>query len=390
MSEQRIIATYELRSPTGIEGAAHILAGEQSTGTFVALPDESQAIKDRFGSRIESITWIDSASEPEDADEHALVVISLSPDFINGDLTTLLAAVCGNVFELAEVSAIRLVDLDLPSHFLDSCPGPRYGVSGSQDLLGVAGRPLLGAIARPGPAMSDVERSAQVREVLDGGMDFVKDDEVVAERGMDQFASRVRAVMQTVDEHEQRAGAAALYAFNITGSYDTMRERADVVLAAGGRAVQINLAHTGFSAVTSLRRNTPLMIHGHRVGWAAFNRDPDFGIDFGVWQQLWRLAGADHLVVPGLGSRYWQDDAANIAAVGQCLSQIRAESNRDDRALPAIGSKQDGSKLHPTAAAVGSFDWLLLAGSAIFEHPGGPRAGAGAIRAAWDNERQQS
>jgi len=43
----RILASYEIESPVGVEKAAAIIAGEQSTGTFIKLANETDEIRQR-------------------------------------------------------------------------------------------------------------------------------------------------------------------------------------------------------------------------------------------------------------------------------------------------------------------------------------------------------
>ena len=52
---ERITATYYIETPYAPEKAAAVLAGEQSSGTFVAVPGETEELKQRFAARVESV-----------------------------------------------------------------------------------------------------------------------------------------------------------------------------------------------------------------------------------------------------------------------------------------------------------------------------------------------
>ena len=52
---ERITATYYIETPYRPEDAAAVLAGEQSSGTFVAVPGETAELKQRFAARVESV-----------------------------------------------------------------------------------------------------------------------------------------------------------------------------------------------------------------------------------------------------------------------------------------------------------------------------------------------
>ena len=52
MREQTIRATYYLESEIELEQAAAAMAGEQSSGTFVAVPGESPELHERHGAQV--------------------------------------------------------------------------------------------------------------------------------------------------------------------------------------------------------------------------------------------------------------------------------------------------------------------------------------------------
>src|ERR1039458_8514003 len=61
---ERLFATYFIETPLAVEKAAASLAGEQSSGTFVAVPGETEELKQRFAARVEKITPLEIVSEP--------------------------------------------------------------------------------------------------------------------------------------------------------------------------------------------------------------------------------------------------------------------------------------------------------------------------------------
>ena len=57
---ERITATYYIETPYAPGKAAAVLAGEQSSGTFVAVPGETEELKQRFAARVESVELIET------------------------------------------------------------------------------------------------------------------------------------------------------------------------------------------------------------------------------------------------------------------------------------------------------------------------------------------
>ncbi len=160
--------------------------------------------------------------------------------------------------------------------------------------------PLIGTIIKPSVGLDAEQTAAEVRKLIDGGIDFIKDDELQADGPNCPFDERVDAVMREVNAGADRLGRKVMYAFNLTGDLDQMKRRHDRVLDLGGSCVMASLNSIGLVGLRELRRHSALPIHAHRNGWGYLSRSPAIGWDYAPWQQLWRLAGADHLHVNGL------------------------------------------------------------------------------------------
>jgi ribulose-bisphosphate carboxylase large chain len=131
-----------------------------------------------------------------------------------------------------------------------------------------------------------------------------------------------------------------------------------------------------------LRKRSRLVLHAHRTGWDMMTRHPDLGLDFSVYQTLWRLLGVDQFQVNGIGAKYWEPDDSFVRSFHDCMTPLLDEN---DRALPVIGSGQWGGQAPETYARNGrSVDLLYLGGGGIMGHPGGPGAGVRAIAQAWE------
>ena len=61
---ERIFATYRIQTPCEPAKAAEILAGEQSSGTFVPVPGETEELKQRFAAKVESVQLQDTVDQP--------------------------------------------------------------------------------------------------------------------------------------------------------------------------------------------------------------------------------------------------------------------------------------------------------------------------------------
>ena len=187
MMEQRIRACYEIVSALPPAQTAEIIAGEQSTGTFTRIPGETDELRERHGARVESVTETgESASEVE---------LSWPLANMGPSLPNLLATVAGNLWELKQFTKLRLLDLHLPPAFLDRYCGPQFGVVGTRKLTGVYERPVIGTIIKPSVGLGPRETADLVRKLAEGGIDFIKDDELQCDGPHCPFPERLAAVM---------------------------------------------------------------------------------------------------------------------------------------------------------------------------------------------------
>lgn len=386
----RIHCSYWLETSEEPQRAAEVIAGEQSSGTFLKLSNETAELKQRSGARIERLEVIDISDQPALPGRYrpgsrftrCRLELSWPLDNIGASLPNLLATIAGNLFELQQVSGLRITDLRLPRAFAQACPGPAFGIIGTRRLAGVPTGPLIGTIIKPSVGLDAGQTAAEVKKLVDGGIDFIKDDELQADGTYCPFDARVAAVMRVVNDAAQRTGKKTMVAFNLTGDLDEMKRRHDHVVAHGGTCIMVSLNSIGLVGLRELRRHAKLPIHAHRNGWGYLSRSPALGWDYAPWQQIWRLAGADHLHVNGLANKFSEDDASVVAAAKAVLKPMWPDAPM--QAMPVFSSGQTGLVAARTYAAVGGTDLIFAAGGGIFGHPHGVAAGVTALRQSWD------
>ncbi|RVU14395.1 ribulose-bisphosphate carboxylase large subunit family protein [Methylobacterium oryzihabitans] len=386
----RIEADYLLETPGDPRRTAETMAGEQSSGTFVPVPGETPELKARSAARVERLDLLDEAPGPtlpsaggrDGPVRRARVTLSWPMDNLGPSLPNLLATVAGNLFELKPVTGLRLLDIRLPQAFADAYPGPRFGIAGTRRLAGVEDRPLIGTIVKPSVGFGPEETASLVASLCEGGIDFVKDDELQADGPHCPFDDRVRAVMRVVNAHADRTGRKVMVAFNLTGDLDQMRRRHDLLVREGATCMMASLNSVGLVGMIELARFGTLPIHAHRNGWGYLSRHPLLGWSYVAWQKIWRLAGADHMHVNGLANKFAEDDDSVVDSARTCLTPLFPD--KPCLAMPVFSSGQGVRQAPGTYAALGSTDLIVTAGGGIMAHPDGPAAGVSALREAWD------
>jgi ribulose-bisphosphate carboxylase large chain len=391
----RVIAEYLLETPFPLEDVAAMMAGEQSSGTFVRVAGETDELRARAAAEVLSVVPEGEAEVATLASAYVArkgmtgpfrrcrVRITYPVGNIGRNLPTLAATVSGNLYDIGEITGLKLLSLEIPAVYRARFALPAVGVQGSRDSLGVAEGPIFGTIIKPNVGMRPAEIAALVDQLCAAGVDFIKDDEVCANPDIAPLSERVPAVMAVIRKWQDKTGRRVMMAFNITDETDAMRRHADLVAAEGGSCVMASLNWCGLSGMESLRNHTPLAIHGHRNGFGAMSRHPLLGIGFQAYHTLYRLAGIDHMHVHGIGGKFVDSADEVTEAARACLHPLSADGP-DDRVMPAFSSGQWAGTLPQTLAAAEGPDFMFMCGGGILAHPEGPAAGIASLREAYD------
>ncbi len=265
----RIEADYLIETADDPRGAAEMMAGEQSSGTFVTLPGETPELLERAAARIEALEVTGEVGEPSlpgasaglpgasagPRRVRARVTLSWPLDNVGPSLPNLVATVAGNLFELRPFSGLRLLDIRMPDAFAARYPGPRFGVAGTRRLTGVSEGPLIGTIVKPSVGLTAEATADLCLTLARAGIDFIKDDELQSDGPACPFEDRARTVLRALDDHAQATGRRVMYAANLTGEIDEMRRRHDLVVSLGGTCVMATLNAVGLSGMIALGRH---------------------------------------------------------------------------------------------------------------------------------------
>lgn len=388
-----IRVTYRIETPGDPEAMAQKITSDQSTGTFTDLAGETEAVRARCAAKLVDIRPLEPHAQPSFPDpdgkgpyKRADAVIAYPLEAIGTDIAALMTVAIGGVFAVRGVSGIRVMDLDLPEEWAHH-PGPQFGIEGSRRLTGVAKGPIIGSIIKPSLGLLPEETAPVVAELCRAGVDFIKDDEKLMSPGYSPLEARIEAIMPVIEDHAQKTGKRVMYAFGISsGNPDQMMRNHDMVAAAGGNAAVVNINSIGYGGMTYLRKRSAICLHAHRNGWDILTRHPGLGMEFRVYQKIWRLLGVDQFQINGIRAKYWEPDESFVKSFKDCMTPIFSEK---DRPLPVVCSGQWGGQAVETYERSGrTLDLMYLGGGGIHGHPGGPEAGVRAIRQAWEAARE--
>ena len=342
-----IKATYYVEATDTLQ-AAHDLAYGQSIG--------NPYIRTVYDSKLEKYI-------PEyKAEGRTVTVLFPRRNFSKRDgINYLMSVLMGGQMDIGLIKACILADLELGT-YEKSFPRPRFGVAGIKKLLGVQGRPLFGGIVKPKIGLSVAQLVEVVKEMADGGCDFIKEDEILGNPPLCPFKKRVEAVVKAIK------GYKVLYAPCITGDGSEIWKKARMAKDLGAGAVHLNI-WCGFGAYREIRERVDLPLFFQKSGDRLWTTGP-FSIAPKVLYKIVNLIGCDF---------------AHVGMFGGYLSES-VGSLREKIYSMGVTTPSFSCGAHP--GLVGKLrylfgdDIMITSGGAIHGHPLGIHAGVRAFHQA--------
>lgn len=360
-----IIATYEIKHTDHVERVAEKIAHELTVGTWTELNHLEQYQLQAFRGEVIA------TSQQETTSRFSIryPLHNVTPDF-----SSILTTTFG---KLSLDPGVQLVDLSLPEELAPDFPGAAFGVEGVRDILRVHDRPLAMSIFK-GVIGRDLDFLAtQLRDQFAGGIDLVKDDEILYDNPLTPSLERARIGASVIREHKETTGRSVLYAVTLSGPVFTLRDQAKRLIEAGATALLFNVYTYGLDALRELAKDpeihVPILAHPAFAG--ALTGSVRHSLLFG---KLIRLAGADLTLFPSpYGSLSTPKDEAQ---------QIQTYATEPHWTKPILAVPSAG--IHPGLVPdlirdFGS-DVVINAGGGIHGHPDGAADGARAFRQAID------
>ncbi len=374
------IATYFIETAVNTDIVKKIasIGIEQTTGTWVAVPEETPEVRAKHVARVVGIYEVPAHEfeiPPEQKTRRFVFQLAFPVINFGAQIPMMLSTIIGNI---SMAGRLKLLDIKFPKEYMDGFLGPKFGVEGIRDLLGVYDRPLLNNMVKPCTGYTPEVGCKLFSLAIEGGVDIVKDDELIADPPFCPREERIKLYMQAIKQHYEATGHKVLYCPNITDSAAKLMDNAKRAIDAGANALLINYLTVGISNLQALAEspdiNVPIMAHLDFAG--TMYESPISGMSSHlILGKLVRLAGADMVVYPSpfgkfplLRERYLQ--------IAHHLSSPWCHIKR---VLPMPGGGVMHNCVHAIIRDLG-IDSILGVGGAIHGHPMGPVAGARSMR----------
>ena len=277
----------------------------------------------------------------------------------------------GGHTDIDVVAKCSLDNLVFPPSILNSSLSPKFGSSWIRNRVGKHNKPLLGGIIKPKTGLSLTVLLEITKQLVEGGVDFIKEDEILGNPSFLRLDDRV----EVINNYLTKTGSKVVFCHTINCLPHLLEKQARRVVELGGNGVHINV-WSGIGSYQSIRAlDLPLFIHYQKSG-ASVITDPSnaYRISWPVLCHLAAISGVDSLQTGMIGG-YSND---SLIEVLQALQVLRAHN-----VVPALSCGMHPGLIGKIVSDIGP-EFMANVGGAIHGHPNGSHAGTAAMRQAID------
>jgi len=363
------IATYEMSSSANLKEAAWNLAIGQSVGN----PNvRNEWETDEIFENHSCIILGDESTLTGLVDGVVEIAFPVAnTDWDTDGISHMICQLMGGHVDIDIVTKCRLIKLELPEtvtrHFL----GPKFGLSGFREFTGQYNKPLFGGIVKPKIGVSPEVLLEMVKQMVEGGVDFIKEDEIMSNPACAPLERRVDLIANYLAKQSRKV----VFCHTINCDPHAVVDRVRRVHELGGNGVHINV-FSGLGVYNSIRKlDLPLFLHFQKSGDKVFtDKSHRFSISWPVICQLATMMGVD-TIQTGMVGGYSNDDPVELQTAMDVL--------RAGNTTPVLSCGFNPGLVDKVTSIAG-MDYMANVGGAIHGHPGGTRAGATAMRQAID------
>lgn len=361
------IVTYELASQTNLRDAAWNLAIGQSVGN----PNvRNQWETDELFERNSCIVLgNEEYLKTINAGVVKIAFPTINIDFRTDGISHLLVNIMGGQMDIDVITKCAIKDIQFPKSVETTFLGPKFGIDGIRKYTNTHNKPLLGAIIKPKIGISPTVLLEMVKELVDGGVNFIKEDEIMSNPSFCTIEERVPLIMEYLKDKN------VIYCVSIHSDYPYILDRVKRVYELGGNGVHINF-WCGMGVYRAVRElDLPIFIHFQKSGDKILtNRNHAYYIDWTVICKLAGIMGVDFIHAGMIGGYYkWPED--------EVVDSIKVLHRYN--VMPALSCGFHPGLTDWVTQKVG-IDYMANVGGAIHGHPRGTIAGAKAMRQSID------
>jgi ribulose-bisphosphate carboxylase large chain len=362
-----ILVEYFLSSKTSLRDAAWNLAIGQSVGNpSVRNEWETEELFENH-----SCIIMHKEEELLEKTEGTVTIAfpTINMDFKTDGISHLLVNIMGGQLDIDNILKCHILDINFPDQIKSYFLGPKYGITGIREYTKVYDKPLLGAIIKPKTGISPAILLEMVKQLVEGGVNFIKEDEILSSPYFCRIEDRVPLIMDYLKDKN------VVYAVSIHSDFPYLLDRVKLVHSLGGNGVHVNF-WCGLGAYKAIRElDLPIFVHFQKSGDKILtNTNHDFHINWRVICKLAGMMGVDFIHAGMIGGYYKWDERETLDAV-TILNSLNV--------MPALSCGFHPGLTNEVTEKLG-INYMANVGGAIHGHPNGTTAGAKAMRQSID------
>ena len=125
-----------------------------------------------------------------------------SIDFATDGIAHLLVNMMGGQLDIESITKCHVLNIEFPQSVHDKFLGPKFGIRGIRKFTGVKDKPLLGAIVKPKTGIDAQTLLKMVQELVEGGVNFIKEDEILSNPSFCSIEERVPLIMEYLKDKD--------------------------------------------------------------------------------------------------------------------------------------------------------------------------------------------
>jgi ribulose-bisphosphate carboxylase large chain len=368
-SEEYFIATYDLEGSISLRDAAWELAIGQSVGNpNVRNKWETDELFEKYSAKVIG-NEVNLSQVKRGIVDIAFPIVNTN--WKEDGITQLLVQVMGGQLDIDNIKYCRLLKLQFPEEVKSYFLGPKYGISGIRNFLNLHDKPLLGGIIKPKTGISPELLLNMVKELVEGGVNFIKEDEILSNPDFCPISERVPMIMDYI----KSTGKKVIYAVCINADFPYVIDRVKQVYELGGNGVHINFWN-GLGVYKAVRElDLPIFVHFQKSGDKILtDKTHRFSIEFNVICQLAGMMGVD-FIHAGMWGGYSSTEKDELSEILNTL--------HEHNVMPALSCGMHPGIVNAIKNNFGN-EFMANTGGAIHGHPGGSLNGTKAMRSAID------
>lgn len=369
------IVKYLVDSTSNLMDAAEAIAFGQSVGNPKVRNDwETEEMFERYSCKI--VPFEKHHVENPDMMRnvrcgHFEIAFPIANLNMNTDgISQLMCHIMGGQLDIDIIQTCKIVDIWFPEDFRKTYGiSPTMGISGIRKYLDNHFKPILGGIVKPKIGMTPNVLLECVKEMVAGGVEFIKEDEILGDPSYCSLEDRTKLIQGFL----HTVGRPIIYAYCING--DKPDEKIDLIRSYGANAFHYNFwgGLGQYRVMAQAKPDNMFMFFqksGDKILTYSHNK---FSIDWIVVCKLMEFMGVDFSHAGMIGGYY--NGGEDIYDVLRILRELNI--------MPSLSCGMHPGLVESITKKIG-YDYMANVGGATHGHPDGTRAGTKAMRQAID------